>query len=161
MLPLLGRFKGVNDVDHHMLNIASRSQSGLAPRWWADKLVAICKAEGRVAGPAFATPSGELAVSADYNATFIEFLCKVREEHPNMLPGNDNIKDKFGISRTPRKTGNSRLKTAGALESKLDEMGRWRTIERAKGKEPRERMNVLYSEAVEMMPVTWRLSHVQ
>ena len=78
-----------------------------------------------------------------------------------MLPGDNNIKDKFGISCTPRKTGNSRLKTAGALESKLDEMGRWRTIERAKGKEPRERMNVLYSEAVEMMPVTWRLSHVQ
>ena len=78
-----------------------------------------------------------------------------------MLPGDNNIKDKFGISRTSQKTGNSHLKTTGALQSKLDEMDRWRTIESAKGKEPRENMNVLYSEAVEMMPVIWQLSHVQ
>ena len=161
VLPLLGQFKGVNDVDHHMLNIASVSQSGLEPRWWADKLVATCLSEGRQAGPAFATASGELAVSTDYDATFREFLHKVREEHPKLLPGADNINEKFGISRTPQKTGNSRLKTAGVQEPKLDEMGRWRSIETAKGREPRERMNMLYSEAVEMMPVTWRLSHVQ
>ncbi len=51
-----------------------------------------------------------------------------------MLPDDGGIKDKFGISRTPHKTGNSHLKTTGALENKLDEMGKWRTIESTKGK---------------------------
>ena len=92
---------------------------------------------------------------------FREFLHKVRDEYPKLLPGDDNINEKFGISRTSRKTGNSRLKTTGVQEPKLDEMGKWRNIETAKGREPKERMNMLYSEAVEMMPVTWRLSHVQ
>ena len=70
VLPLLGKFKGVNGVDHHMLNIASVTQSGLEPHWWADKLVATCRSEGRRAGPAFATSDRELVVSVDYDATF-------------------------------------------------------------------------------------------
>ena len=124
-------------------------------------MVETCKYEDRVAGTALVTPNGGLAMSADYDAEFIKLLHKVQEEHPKMMHGDDNIKDKFGISRSPHKADNSRHETTGALENKLDEMGRRRTIESAKGKEPRERMNVLYSEVVEMMPVTWRLSHVQ
>jgi hypothetical protein len=39
---LLGHFKGETKVDHHLIAIASESQSGLQSRWWIEKLVNVC-----------------------------------------------------------------------------------------------------------------------
>ena len=46
-LALLGHFKGETKVDHHLIAIASVTQSGLEPRWWIEKLVSVCASEGR------------------------------------------------------------------------------------------------------------------
>ena len=70
VLPLRGKFKGEIGIGAHVVNIAHKTQSGLQPRWWADKLAEVARAEGRIKGPAFATPNGDLARAADYDATF-------------------------------------------------------------------------------------------
>ena len=67
---LLGKFKGETGIDHHLITVASKTSSGLKPRWWLEKLVEVCESEGRVNGPAFAMPEGELASSPDYDAIF-------------------------------------------------------------------------------------------
>ena len=64
VLPLLGKFKGEIGIDHHMVNIASFTKSGLEPRWWAEKLIEVTESEGRFDGPAFGTPDGALAAHA-------------------------------------------------------------------------------------------------
>ena len=71
---LMGHFKGETKVDHHLIAVASESQSGLEPRWWIEKLVQVCESEGRVHGPAFADEHGCLASSPDYNSTFQGYL---------------------------------------------------------------------------------------
>ena len=157
VLPLLGKFKGEHTVDHHMINVAHESVSGLEMRWWTDKLVEVCKAEGRTCGPAFAEPDGELASHADYNATFLEYLRRTQAS-TSLIERELEVGDMFGISRTPRKTQTSRAKRAG-YEDMLEEMNRWRVGEAARNKQPRYKMSVLYSEACLMMPVTWRVSY--
>ena len=67
---LLRKFKGEIGVDHHLIIVASKTISGLRPRWWLEKLVDVCESKGRYSGPAFAFADGQLASSLDYNAFF-------------------------------------------------------------------------------------------
>jgi hypothetical protein len=77
-LCLLGKFKGDIGIDHHLIKLANETVSGLQPRWWIEKLVLVCEQEGRVNGPAFATPDGELALSVDYDSMFRRYLLRVQ-----------------------------------------------------------------------------------
>ena len=156
VLPLLGKFKGEIGIDHHIINLANESISGLQPRWWLEKLIEIADLEGRAAGPAFATPEGNLLRSADVDATFRSYLHRV--QRAGLIPKTDDVDTMFGISRTPRRTATSRAKRAG-LEDRAEEMNRWRKVELAQNKRARHKMSALYSEAVLMMPATWRVSY--
>ena len=62
---LLGKFKGGTGVDHHLIIVASKTISGLRPRWWLEKLVDMCGSDGRSFGPAFASVDGRLVQSLD------------------------------------------------------------------------------------------------
>ena len=157
VLPLLGKFKGEIGIDHHVINLANESMSGLQPRWWLEKLIEIADLEGRVAGPAFATPAGDLLRAADVDATFRSYLRLVQQKTGH-IPKTDDVDTMFGISRTPRRTATSRAKRAG-YEELAEEMNRWRKVELAQNKRARHKMSALYSEAVLMMPTTWRVSH--
>ena len=158
VVPLLGKFKGGNTVDHHIINLASETKSGFELRKWMDKLVEITEEEGRTDGPAFADSDGNLACSLDYNETFLEYLKQTQIARTDLIGPGVKVKDMYGIYRTPRKTQTTRIMRCG-LGNDIGEMNRWRSVEGAKGKPLRLRMCTLYSEAVYMMPVTWRLSH--
>jgi len=158
-ITLLGKFKGETVVDHHIINVANSSISGLQTRWWIEKLVQVCRSEGRSYGPAFATPDGAVAASSDYDAVFRKYLQKVQDE-TDLIPKDSDVDSMYGISRTPRKTAVSRAKQAG-YDDKLDEVNRWRSLESAQGRRVKRKMNVHYSEALLMMPTTWRVSYAQ
>ena len=44
---LLGKFKGETGVDHHLITVANETIMGLDPRWRSEKLLEVCKKEGR------------------------------------------------------------------------------------------------------------------
>jgi hypothetical protein len=155
--PLLGKFKGSHNVDHHFINLAHESVSGLRLRKSMDQLVDIARLEGRRHGPAFASADGTLASSSEYNETFKLFL-KRTQDATSLISEKNDVETMYGTARTPRKTLTSRAKRAGFGEE-LDEMNRWSGVEAARNKRPNQKMNVLYADAVLMMPVTWRLSH--
>jgi hypothetical protein len=52
MVCLLGKFKREIGMDHHLIIVASKTVSGLRPRWWLENLVDVCESEGRCFGPA-------------------------------------------------------------------------------------------------------------
>ena len=156
---LLGKFKGRTGFDYHMINIASSTTSGLEPRWWIEKLLEVCAAEGRTQGPAFATPQGRLAASMDYDVTFKTYLKKVQVSDPELILPEEDVNQFFSIFRTPRKTAVTRAKRAGIGEPLLSEMNRWSREEGSKNKRVRNTMCAHYSEAVLMMPTTWMYSY--
>ena len=156
-VPLLGKFKGQVSIDHHIINVASESSSGLRPRWWLEKLLQVADEEGRFSGPAFASPQGNLISSMDFDATFRHYLEQVQEK-TELIAREEDVHVMFGISRTPRKTATSRAKRAG-YDDKIDEMNRWRKTESAANRRVRLTLQMLYSGAVMMMPTTWRVSH--
>ena len=157
VIPLIGKFKGEHIVDHHLINVANTTQSGLEPRWWVEKLVSVCEEEDRFDGPAFATPAGALASSPDYNAVFLKYMKQVQTD-TDLIDKREIIEDRYGISRTPRRTAVTRAKRAG-YTGEIDELNRWRTVENAKGRRVKLSMQMHYAEAVQMMPTTWRVSY--
>lgn len=157
VIPLIGKFKGDHFVDHHLINVASESMSGLKTRWWLEKLLKVAQSEGRTQGPAFATPQGRLIPSSEFDALFRQYLSEIQAS-TDLIDDKDVVEEKFGISRTPRRTAVSRAKRAGFREE-VDEMNRWRTVENSKGRKAKVSMQMLYAEAVQMMPTTWRVSY--
>ncbi len=100
---LLGIFKGETGMDHHLIAVENKTSSGLSPRWWMEKLVAVCVDEGRFNGPAFAMPDGLHAVSPDYNAVFRKHL-KIVQEETDLIPGNHDAYQLYStfINTLPR-----------------------------------------------------------
>jgi len=129
---MLGHFKGETGVDQHLISLANESVSGLKTRWWIEKLVSVCKAEGRVHGPAFALAHGVLASSADYNAVFCKYLGQVQDE-TNFIPVETDVDAQYSTFWTPRKSSTTQLERAGFGDEFVDRMNRWRSQEGAKG----------------------------
>ena len=144
VIPMLGQFKGETGIDHHIMNMANSTKSGLEPRWWLEKLVEVTEAEGRTSGPAFADPNGILADPSDYDATFRKYLGRIEalsrgDANTRLLPESVDVKTMFGISRTPRRTATTRAKRAGFADL-AEEMNRWRRVELAANRRVRQRM---------------------
>jgi len=155
---LLGKFKGEIGVDHHLIIVASKTISGLRPRWWLEKLVDECKSEGRYSGPAFASVDGQLASALDYNALFQKYLARIQDE-TSLIPGDLDVDSCFSTFRSLRKLAVTRLERAGFGDDFVDKMNRWRTQERANGHSARHRMNAHYAEAILLSPTMWRGSY--
>ena len=158
-IALLGHFKGETGVDHHLIAVASESQSGLKTRWWVEKLVSVCESEGRTHGPAFASSDGTLASSMDYDAMFRRYLKQTQEE-TRFIQGDVDVDSHFSTFRTLRKSATTRIERAGFGHEIVDRMNRWRSQEASQGRATKRRMNAHYAEAVLLMPTTWLGSYV-
>ena len=158
-LTLLGHFKGETRVDHHLIAIASATQSGLEPRWWIEKLVSVCASEGRDHGPAFANEHGQLASSPDYNSTFQGYLLRVQAE-TTLIDKEVDVFKVYNTYRTLRKTSTTRIERSGFGNDFVDKMNRWRAQEGAQGRMVKRRMNAHYADALLLMPTTWVGSYV-
>jgi hypothetical protein len=156
---LLGKFKGETSVDHHLITVANETSSSLQPRWWMEKLVEVCKYEGRFEGPAFATPDGLLTSSLDYDAVFWKYL-KIVQEETDLIPGDHDVDLYYSTFCMPRKTSTTRIEQAGFGHQFFDQMNRWRTQENLEGRAPRRRMNAHYADTMLLMPTTWMGSYV-
>ena len=156
---LLGHFKGETKVDHHLIAIASATQSGLESRWWVEKLVSVCASEGHVHGPAFADEDGQLALSPDYNSTFQGYLLRVQAK-TTLIDKDVDVFKVYNTYRTLRKTATTRIKCSGFGNEFVDKMNRWRAQESAQGQLVRRRMNAHYVDALLLMPTTWVGSYV-
>jgi hypothetical protein len=156
---LRGKFKSENNEDYHIMCVANKTRSGIELRWWIEKLLSITTDEGRDAGPAFASRAGNLASSTDYDAVFRVYLKQVQSD-TNLIQDDHDVDMHYGISRTPRKSAETRAKQAKLDDSMQDAMNRWRTFENARGGRPKfKHTRDLYADAVAYMPLTWSYSY--
>jgi hypothetical protein len=158
---LIGRFKGESGVHHHMLNLASTSSLGISLRWWLEKLIQIRQEEGCQHGSAFGYSNGTVASLHEYDGILHHFLQMIQLENPELVATDDNVQANYIFFRTFRKTAEARARAAGLDSNVQSAMNRWRTVENAKGGRPRFTMIEHYSNAQDLMPVTWRYSYVQ
>ena len=160
-LALMGKFKGELGVREHLIALASSTISGIETRWWLEKLIQVRENEGYTSGPALGNVDGTLASMTEYNAVFKSYLEKVQGESSKLLGFDEDVHANYGLNRTFRKTAQGRARAAALGSDVQDAMNRWKTVENAQGRRPRFSMRDHYSNARDLMPVTWRYSFVQ
>ena len=160
-LAFLGKFKGELGFQQHLVAVASCTQSGLEARWWVEKLIEIREGESCTHGPAFGFTSTRAATCRDYDIKLHYFLGLVQQENNSLIDDSNDIVGNYGFFRTFHKTSETRARIAGIDSDTINAMNRWKTIERAQGRRPKWTMVDLYSDARQLMPVTWRYSFVQ
>lgn len=156
---LLGEFKAETGTDYHMIIAANETISGLKVRWWVEKLVEVCEQERRKEGPVFLDEDDKLGCLLDYDATFREAAKEVQSQ-TNLIADDLDVSIYLSLSRTPRKSAESRAKQAGVPTAIQDAVNRWRSVENAKGRKPRwKETRDTYATAVSEIPNTWRYSY--
>ena len=161
-LALMGQVKGEHGVRQHLVAIASKTKSGIDARWWIEKLVDVREAEGFTSGPAFGHSDGSVSTISEYDGVLRHFLKRIQSEPgSDLLDEKDEVDKFYSFFRTFRKTAENRARVAGLGEDIQNAMNRWKKIEAARGKRPRFNMIEHYSDARELMPVTWKYSYVQ
>jgi hypothetical protein len=157
-LCLLGKFKGETGERYHSIIVANETSSGLRPRFWIERLLEVCKDEGRMSGYAFNNPDGSLASPTEYNALVRHYFTLMIEEDEDLLDPNTEVV-RYGVSRTYRKSSESKARASGIPKDQVETMNRWRRIEKAKGKMPKFDMADHYSDAKQLSTLTWRYSY--
>ena len=158
---LLGKFKGENGIRQHMICVANTTVSGIETRWWLEKLLEVREQEGRVEGPCFGHRDNSVMSLRELDGTLHYFLEKVQKEDSSLIAPHDNVMENYGFFRTFRKTAEGRARAANLESDVQNAMNRWRKIECARGRMPRFTMVEHYSNARDLMSVTWRYSYVQ
>jgi len=161
-IALMGQLKGEHGVRQHLIAIASVTKSGIDVRWWIESLLKVREKEGCDHGPAFGYADGTPAALSEYDGILHHYLRKIQAEPGcNLIEEKDEIEKMYSFFRTWRKSAENRARVAGLGEDVQNAMNRWKKIEASKGRRPRFNMIEHYSDARELMPVTWRYSYVQ
>jgi hypothetical protein len=103
-------------------------------------------------------PDGSPPNSCEYNALVRECLKRIQLQSPDLFSITEDLL-RYGISRTYRKSAESRTRKAGIKEEDVKIMNRWRVTEQTKGKQPRRAMVDHYADARALVSVTWRCSY--
>jgi hypothetical protein len=144
---LIGKFMGESGVHHHMLSLASTTMSGIALRWWLEKLIQVWQEEGCMHGPALGYANGSVAALHKYNGILHHFLEMIQRENPELVAMDNDVLANYGFFRTFRKMAKAKARAAGLDSNVQTAMNRWRTIENAKGGCPCFTMIEHYSNA--------------
>ena len=118
----------------------------------------VCEVEGRTSGSVFNESDGSAPISAEYNALVRQYVGTMMESGDYDLDPNTSL-IRYGISRTFRKTSETRARRAGIPREQVETVNRWKKIERAQGKRPQFAMVDHYANARELSTLTWKYSY--
>jgi hypothetical protein len=132
VVPLLGRFKGEEHHQQHLLAVAAVTNSGLQPRKWLEALVVLQECQGWVQGPATCDDEGFVTKQAEMNAAFLSCLESVHKEQPNLFPLDASVSD-YNVDHSFCRGSDSRAKALGIVLDDINTVHPWRKVERARG----------------------------
>ncbi len=152
IIPLLGRFKGETGERYHLTPLASVTSSGLRVREWVKRLVFVRETQNKYRGPAFCDDNGGIEKGKVYELAIMDRLAGIQASRPGLLPGDLDVYEEFGISRSFRRGATSSARTRGVNDKQVDLINRWRSFEGGKGKRPQLAMHDHYSNIQIMIP---------
>ncbi len=79
IVPLLGKFKGEQSARYHLAPMAAKTDFGLSPKAWIERLIKVREAVGRVHGLALCDAGGSIVQSLVYEEAIISCLIMIQE----------------------------------------------------------------------------------
>lgn len=161
VLTMYGRFKGETGDAHHLVPVANKTRLGLRPRlWMGRKLDRLVKA-GRRSGWVYARQDGSQGRIRDYDGLFKDYMCKVKERFPWLIPAKINPLDDMSLRRSGRRGSMGEAQNQKLDKTAIDFNNRWGQHMRGEGKQPHMKMRQHYAQIENMLPTLLRYSSVQ
>jgi hypothetical protein len=152
VVALLGRFKNEIGEKYHLMPIPMKTNSGLRPMRWIDRMVEWYGEEGIESGPVFRDKRGECAKYGDYEYGFLTRMARVQERSPELFAKPDsNVFDDFSLGRSGRRSATGRSLNIGLDATIIETNNRWRVRERAKGSDPNQNMIQHYADVLVLL----------
>lgn len=128
---LLGRFKGETGEKYHLLPLAAETKSGLKPRLWIGRAIALLARKGITRGPLFRTTTGQPIHAGSMEYKFFFRLEEVQALHPDLIPDQVDVPEVYGVSRSFRRGSTTEAGNRGVAPNIIEMNNRWRKVERA------------------------------
>jgi hypothetical protein len=151
-LPVLGKLKGDSREETHHLRAVPVTKSGIQVRKWRDMLLRIHEEANREAGPAICDDEGFLLSSAVMSQHLWEVLEEIYDEPDREVPfpiaigKRSDIRDLINLSRSPRRSSESRATKMDVSPDDKEIVNRWKRKADAKGKQPVEKLRIHYTD---------------
>jgi hypothetical protein len=98
-------------------------------RKWLEHLALVWEQAGYHQGPAFCDPKGSLLESQVIEGALAEWLQRVKESRPGVIPNDVDCYEHFGISSSFRRGATSTARTRGVDDKHVEMINRWRNFE--------------------------------
>ena len=152
MITLLGRFKGEDGDRFHCLPVADKTKSGIPIRkWFTRLLLRRTRVQGRTGGWLFCTrdKKGELtkvkAKLAQYDPLFKDYMTKVKDKFPGVIPEKCDPLAEFSLWRSGRRGSTTEAGNQKVGADVIEMNNRWRKKMRAKGAAVFQNMRMVYT----------------
>jgi hypothetical protein len=136
VIALHGRFKNEIGVKCHLMPVVRRTNSGLEPTKWIQRMIDWHAETGVDRGPVFRKSNGMRARQSQFSFSILNRLVRVSEEQAGLFPDkNVNILTDYSTRRSFRRGATSRAEIVGLSDTVTNLNNRWRSVEeKAKGK---------------------------
>lgn len=131
VVALLGRFKGETGERYHLMPIAATTTSGLEIRLWVGRVITEYQGIGVVNGPMFRDRNGQPMKMKDMEGKFIGRLVDVQDKYPDLIRGDVEVTEEYGLSRSFRRGATSEATNRGVPADVIDANNRWRVVHAA------------------------------
>jgi hypothetical protein len=152
IIPLLGRFKGEQNLRYHLAPLAAITNSGLQVKLWVERLLEMRRREGRPHGPALCDRHGNIIKPYVYQEALAEKLICIQAAPSSPIPADMEVMEEFGLSRSFRRGSTSTARTRGVNNKLVDLINRWRKFENARGRRPTLVMHKHYLDIEILIP---------
>jgi hypothetical protein len=125
VVALLGKFKGETGESYHLMPIMAVTNRGLEPRKWIGRLLQAYEEKGIEHGPMFRKSDGGCVRAGDLEPKLFERLEFIREVHPHLMVGIEDISEEYGVSRSFRRGATSEAVNVGVPPDVIDANNCW------------------------------------
>jgi hypothetical protein len=146
VVALLGRFKGETGESYHLMPIVATTDRGLQPRKWIGRLLQIYDLKGIAHGPLFRNKLGGRARAGDFEDRFFERLDCVKEQRPDLMTSNEDVREEYGVFRSFRRGATSEVVNEGVPPDVIESNNRWRRMNQSGASRPTLTMREHYTD---------------
>jgi hypothetical protein len=159
VIALLGRFKTEISQKYHLMPIVVKTQTGLEPGLWIQRMVEWYDRKGIVRGWVFRNfKTDEAARARDYEWDILHELENIQLDTHGIIGENINVMDEYGVSRSFRRGSDTHALNQGVAISDIERNNRWRSVENAGSKQVVLRMVHHYEDVSLMLKSLLRYS---
>jgi hypothetical protein len=122
-LVLHERFKGQKSDRNYLLPLTPTTASGVENQKWLVRVVLCYENLGISTGPVFRVGEGSKATKArdrDLNGPFHEYLERVQDRWPEIIPAKVNVREAYSIQRSIRRVSTSQARNRGIPKDVVD-----------------------------------------